>query len=80
MPKTEEKQKHPSKWKIIVKYLVKFYKKFQICNRIFWEGKKKDTPHSELRFKTELNQKTSNSGHKSFLHIIVSTNIVRPVK
>lgn len=41
---------------------------------------KEDTPHSELRFKTELNQKTSNSGHNGLLHIIVSTNTVRPEK
>lgn len=39
----------------------------------------KDTPHSELRFKTELNQKTSSSGHNNLLHMTESTNTVRPV-
>lgn len=38
----------------------------------------KDTPHSELLFSTELNQKTSNSGHNNLFHIIESTNMVRP--
>lgn len=55
----------------------------------FWNSKKekghienivkKDTPHSELRFRTELNHKTSNSGHINLFHIIESTNRVRPV-
>jgi hypothetical protein len=40
---------------------------------------KKDTPHSELRFRTELNQNTSNSGHSILFHIMESTNMVRPV-
>lgn len=39
----------------------------------------KDTPHSELLFSTELNQKTSNSGHNNLFHIIESTNTVIPV-
>jgi hypothetical protein len=39
----------------------------------------KDTPHSELLFSTELNHKTSNSGHNNLFHIIESTNMVIPV-
>lgn len=39
----------------------------------------KDTPHSELRFNTELNQKTSSSGHNNFLHKTESTSTVKPV-
>lgn len=39
----------------------------------------KDTPHSELLFSTELNQKTSNSGHNNLFHIIESTNTVTPI-
>ena len=38
-----------------------------------------DTPHSELRLRIELNQKTSNSGHSIFFHIIESTIMVKPV-
>ena len=40
----------------------------------------KDTPHSELRFRTELNQRTSNSGHRIRRHIIESISIVNPEK
>jgi len=36
-------------------------------------------PHSELRFRTELNQRTSNSGHKIRRHIIESISIVNPM-
>jgi hypothetical protein len=36
----------------------------------------KDTPHSELRFKTELNQRTSNSGNRIRCHIIESIKTV----
>lgn len=39
----------------------------------------KDTPHSELLLRTELNQKTSNSGHNNLFHMIESTNMVIPV-
>lgn len=39
---------------------------------------KKDTPHSELRLRTELNQNTSNSGQRNLFHMIESTNTVRP--
>jgi len=39
----------------------------------------KDTPQSELRFRMELNQKTSNSGQTNFFHMIESTKMVRPV-
>jgi hypothetical protein len=38
-----------------------------------------NTPHSELRFKTELNQKTSISGHVILFHIIESIKIVAPM-
>jgi hypothetical protein len=38
----------------------------------------KDTPQSELRFRMELNQKTSNSGQTNFFHMIESTKMVRP--
>ena len=37
-----------------------------------------DTPHSELRIRTELNQKTSKSGHRNLCHIIESTSTVKP--
>lgn len=69
--------------------MIRYQKKpIQIQNRVAFETKsvfqmqqttfQKDTPHSELRFRTELNQKTSNSGHSNLLHIIESTNTVRP--
>lgn len=37
-------------------------------------------PHSELLFNTELNQKTSNSGHNNLFHIIESINMVIPTQ
>lgn len=42
-----------------------------------WKG---CVPHSELLFSTELNQKTSNSGHNNLFHIIESINMVRPMQ
>uniref|UniRef100_A0A0V0H5S7 Putative ovule protein n=1 Tax=Solanum chacoense TaxID=4108 RepID=A0A0V0H5S7_SOLCH len=39
-----------------------------------------DTPHSELRFKTELNQKTSSSGHNNLFQMTESTRTVRPME
>lgn len=56
---------------------VKFYDQSKYGRE---NSSKKDTPHSELRFKTELNHKTSNSGHTNFFHIIESTNTVRPAQ
>lgn len=52
---------------------------YSIAMQIFNINPVKDTPHSELLFSTELNQKTSNSGHSNLFHITESTNTVIPV-
>lgn len=58
-------------------------KLLELCNMLDKSAifcKLKDTPHSELLFRTELNQNTSNSGQIIFCHIIVSNNTLRPAK